>query len=189
MLNSAARRRTATIGSAVFFLAGPGIVIGLIPWLLTGWRAEDPLPLWAPWPVRALGVALIAAGAAVMVHAFVRFVADGLGTPFPAAPPRHLVVTGLYRYVRNPMYVAIVTATIGQTLLLGRYGLLAYAVIALAVTATFVRFWEEPALVRRFGAEYRTYRRAVRAWWPRLRPWDPAVLGEDRITAERGDFG
>jgi protein-S-isoprenylcysteine O-methyltransferase Ste14 len=189
MMNSASRRRTATVGSAVFFLAGPGIVIGLIPWLLTGWDAEDPMPVWAPWPVRALGVALIVAGAAVMVHAFVRFVADGLGTPFPADPPRHLVVTGLYRYVRNPMYVAIVAATLGQALLLGSYALLGYVVLAWAVTAVFVRFREEPALDRRFGPEYRTYRGAVRAWWPRLRPWDPAVLGDHRITAEPGAFG
>lgn len=188
MMNSA-RRRAATIGSAVFFLVGPGIVIGLVPWLLSDWRAAEPMPFWAPVPVRVLGAVLVAAGVAVMVHSFVRFVADGLGTPFPADPPRHLVVTGLYRFVRNPMYVAIVAGTLGQTLLLGSYPLLGYTVLAWAVTAVFVRFREEPALERRFSEEYRVYRQAVRAWWPRLRPWDPAVLGKNRISAERGAFG
>jgi protein-S-isoprenylcysteine O-methyltransferase Ste14 len=69
---------------------------------LTGWRVRQPLPYWLP--LRLVGVALIAAGAVVLVHAFVRFVVEGAGTPAPVAPTKHLVVGGLYRYVRNPIY-------------------------------------------------------------------------------------
>lgn len=183
------RNRSAVLGSVVVFVLAPGTVVGLIPWLLTDWSARDPMPFWAPASVQIVGALLLAAGVAVLLHAFVRFVVEGLGTPFPAAPPRHLVVGGLYRYVRNPMYVAIVVALIGQALLLGQPGLLSYTVIVWACVAGFVRFREEPALTRRFGAEYDTYRRSVRAWWPRLRPWDPTILGETRTLADRGEFG
>ena len=165
------RRPTAAIGSAVFFLVGPGIVAGLIPWLLTGWRVREPVPYWAP--LRVLGAILLVAGLIALVQAFARFVVEGLGTPVPVAAPDRLVVGGLYRYVRNPMYVALLAAIIGQALLLGRPGLLAYAAIVWLIAAAFVRFYEEPALTRRFGADYDAYRNAVPAWWPRLRPWKP----------------
>jgi protein-S-isoprenylcysteine O-methyltransferase Ste14 len=89
-----------------------------------------------------------------------------------------LVVGGVYRYVRNPMYVAVLAAIVGQALLLGRLGLLLYAAAAWLVVATFVRFYEEPTLTRRFGADYEAYRHAVPAWWPRLRPWKPSERNE-----------
>jgi protein-S-isoprenylcysteine O-methyltransferase Ste14 len=165
------RRTTAAVGSAVFFLLAPGVVVGLIPWLLTRWQAREPLPYWAP--VRVLGGLLLIAGLVALVHAFVRFVVEGLGTPAPVAAPDRLVVGGVYRYVRNPMYVAVLAAIIGQALLLGQLGLLLYAGAAWLVVAAFVRWYEEPTLTRRFGADYEAYRRAVPAWWPRLRPWEP----------------
>jgi protein-S-isoprenylcysteine O-methyltransferase Ste14 len=166
------RRSTAAVGSAVFFLLAPGVVVGLIPWLLTGgWQARQPLPYWAP--VRVLGGALLIAGVIALVGAFVRFVVEGFGTPAPVAAPEHLVIGGGYRYVRNPMYVAVLTAIVGQSLLLGRLGLLLYAGVAWVAVAAFVLFYEEPTLTRRFGAEYEAYRRAVPAWWPRLHPWEP----------------
>ncbi|MDQ3792223.1 MAG: isoprenylcysteine carboxyl methyltransferase, partial [Actinomycetota bacterium] len=96
-----------------------------------------------------------------------------LGTPAPVAAPERLVVGGVYRYVRNPMYVAVLTAIVGQALLLGRLVLLLYAAAAWLVVAAFVRLYEEPTLARRFGADYEVYRRAVPAWRPRLRPWEP----------------
>ena len=99
---------------------------------------------------------------------------EGLGTPVPAAPPERLVVGGLFRYVRNPMYVAILSVILGQALLLGRVGVLLYAAVMWVVVAAWVRWREEPVLVRRFGADYETYRRAVPGWWPRPRPWKPA---------------
>jgi protein-S-isoprenylcysteine O-methyltransferase Ste14 len=165
------RKPTAAVGSAVFFLLAPGVVAGLIPWLLTRWQAREPLPYWAP--VRVLGGILLVAGLIALVQAFVRFVVEGLGTPAPVAAPDRLVVGGVYRYVRNPMYVAVLAAIIGQALLLGQLGLLLYAGAAWLVVAAFVRWYEEPTLTRRFGADYEAYRRAVPAWWPRLRPWEP----------------
>ena len=170
------RRPTAAVGSAVFFLAAPGVVAGLIPWLLTRWQAREPLPYWAP--MRVLGGILLVAGLIALIRAFVRFVMEGIGTPAPIAAPERLVVGGVYRYVRNPMYVAVLAAIVGQGLLLGRLGLLLYAAAAWLLVAAFVRWYEEPTLTRRFGEDYETYRRAVPAWWPRLRPWAPAERDE-----------
>ena len=165
------RRPTAAVGSAVFFLLAPGVVVGLIPWLLTRWQAREPLPYWTP--VRVLGGIPLVAGLIALVRGFVRFVVEGFGTPAPVAAPDRLVVGGVYRYVRNPMYVAVLAAIIGQALLLGRLGLLLYAGAAWLIVAAFVHWYEEPTLTRRFGADYEAYRRAVPAWLPRLRPWEP----------------
>jgi protein-S-isoprenylcysteine O-methyltransferase Ste14 len=118
-----------------------------------------------------LGAVLIAAGLVVLVQAFVRFVVEGIGTPAPVAPTEHLVVGGLYRHVRNPMYLAVAAIIVGQALVLGRPALLLYAAAFVAVTASFVRLYEEPVLRERFGAEYEAYRRAVPGWWPRRHPW------------------
>ena len=160
----------------MFFLAAPGVVAGLIPWLLTRWQAREPLPYWAP--MRVLGGILLVAGLIALIRAFVRFVMEGLGTPAPIAAPERLVVGGVYRYVRNPMYVAVLAAIVGQALLLGRLGLLLYAAAAWLLVAGFVRWYEEPTLTRRFGEDYEAYRRAVPAWWPRLCPWEPAERDE-----------
>jgi protein-S-isoprenylcysteine O-methyltransferase Ste14 len=165
------RKRTAAVGSAVFFLAAPGVVAGLVPWWLTGWQVREPLPFMTP--ARVLGGVLLVAGLAVLVRAFWRFVVEGLGTPAPVAAPDRLVVGGPYRYVRNPMYVAVIAVIFGQALVLGQPVLLAYAAVVWMAVGSFVRFYEEPELGRRFGAEYEAYRRAVPAWWPRLRPWRP----------------
>jgi protein-S-isoprenylcysteine O-methyltransferase Ste14 len=162
------RRSIAAAGSALFFALAPGLVAGLVPWLLTGWDVQRSYA----WPLRALGVALVVAGAAVLVHAFARFVVEGAGTPAPVAPTEHLVVGGLYRYVRNPMYLGVAAAIAGQALILGRPWLLAYAALFGLVVWTFVTFYEEPVLARRYGAQYEAYRRAVPGWRPRLRPWD-----------------
>jgi protein-S-isoprenylcysteine O-methyltransferase Ste14 len=163
------RRPKAALGSVLFFLLAPGVVVGLIPWLLTGgWQVRETLPYWMP--MRVIGGVLLLAGVIVLVGAFVRFVVEGFGTPAPVAAPERLVVGGVYRYVRNPMYVAVVAAIVGQALLLGQLGLLLYAAAAWVIVAVFVQFYEEPALTRRFGADYEAYRRAVPAWWPRLRP-------------------
>lgn len=160
----------AAAGSSAFFVVAPGVVAGLVPWWLTGWELRAPMPHWAP--LRVAGAVLVAAGAAVLIHAFLRFVTEGAGTPAPIAPPEHLVVGGLYRHVRNPMYLAVLAAIVGQGLVLGQPSLFAYAGAVGAAFRAFVRWYEEPALLRRFGTEYEAYRRAVRAWWPRRRPWD-----------------
>jgi protein-S-isoprenylcysteine O-methyltransferase Ste14 len=163
------RNATAAAGSAAFFVLAPGVVAGLVPGWLTSWWAAQPVPCWAP--LQVVGVALIAAGVVVLVHAFVRFVAEGIGTPAPLAPTQRLVVGGLYRHVRNPMYLAVVAIIVGQALALGRPALLLYAAAVGGATAAFVHWYEEPTLRARFGAQYEAYRRAVPAWWPRLRPW------------------
>jgi len=129
--------------------------------------------------MRVIGGVLLLAGVIALVGAFMRFVVEGFGTPAPVATPECLVVSGVYRYVRNPMYVAVLAAIVGQALLLGRLGLLLYAAVCWLVVAAFVRFYEEPTLARRFGANYEAYRRAVPAWWPRPRPWDPAEPDDD----------
>jgi protein-S-isoprenylcysteine O-methyltransferase Ste14 len=165
----------ATTGSVLFFLVAPGTVVGLVPWLLTGWRMRDvPALLWVP------GAVLLMAAIGFLVHAFIRFVVEGLGTPAPVAPPRRLVVGGVYRHVRNPMYLAVVTAVAGQALVLGQPALLWYAVVIGLLMAGFVKYYEEPQLRQRYGPAYDTYRRAVPAWLPRLRPWrPPANLAAD----------
>jgi protein-S-isoprenylcysteine O-methyltransferase Ste14 len=140
---------------------------------------REPVPYWAP--MRVLGAILLLAGLIVLIQAFVRFVVEGLGTPAPIAAPQRLVVGGLYRYVRNPMYVAVLAAIVGQALLLGRLGLLVYAAPLWLISAGFVRWYEEPTLTRRFGADYEAYRRAVPAWWPRLRPWKPTDRDEPGV--------
>jgi protein-S-isoprenylcysteine O-methyltransferase Ste14 len=164
----ATRSRTRSLfGSFVFLLVAPGVVAGVVPWLLTGWELRDPLPGWMV--LRVVGVLLIATGAAVLLEAFLRFALQGLGTPAPVAPTEHLVVGGLYRYVRNPMYLAVAATIVGQALLLGQPVLLAYAALFLAVVWAFVQWYEEPTLSRQFGSQYDDYRRTVPGWWPRLR--------------------
>ena len=95
------------------------------------------------------------------------------GTPAPVAPPERLVVGGLYRFVRNPMYVAVLLTILGQALVLLQPVLVVYAAIVGIAMASFVYGYEQPTLSARFGAEYDAYRRAVPGWWPRLRPWQP----------------
>ena len=160
------RLRRAAIGSALFFLVAPGVVVGLVPWWLTRWELRP-----APMGVRALGAGILVVTLPVLVSAFVRFVRDGLGTPAPVAPTERLVVSGAYRYVRNPMYVAVIGAIVGQALLLGQPVLLGYAAAVAALVVSFVRLYEEPVLRRQFGEVYDAYRRAVPGWVPRLRPW------------------
>jgi protein-S-isoprenylcysteine O-methyltransferase Ste14 len=166
------RKPAAAIGSAIFFLLAPVVVAGLVPWWLTGWH---PGHTWLALSV--LGGALVLAGTAVLLHAFTRFVVEGRGTPAPVAPTERLVIGGLYRHVRNPMYVAVVSAIVGQALMLGRLTLWIYAVAAWLTMAAFVRWYEEPALGRQFGSDYDEYRRAVPAWLPRVRPWTPSTKG------------
>lgn len=167
--SSAPDARRAALRSAAFLVVGPGTVTVVVPWALTRWRM-DPVP--GGWATRALGGALIAAGGGALAAAFGRFVISGLGTPIPADPPRNLVVTGLYRHVRNPMYVALEAVLIGETLLLGRPRLLVWAAVLAGGSQAYVRLREEPVLARRFGADYDRYRSAVPRWWPRLHPWD-----------------
>ncbi len=162
------RKSKAAVVSAGFFVVAPGTVAGLIPWLISRWEFQQPLPGWVV--AQVVGAVLVVAGLVPPVSAFAAFVRAG-GTPIPVAPTQRLVVSGFNRYVRNPMYAGLVLSIIGQALLFGDFWLLAYAVAAWAVPAAFVRWYEEPTLARTFGAEYEEYRRAVPAWLPRPRPF------------------
>jgi protein-S-isoprenylcysteine O-methyltransferase Ste14 len=163
-------RRGATAGSALFFAVAPGVVAGLLPWWLTGWRFEA-----FPLPLRLVGALLTIAAGLVLVSAFARFVMEGIGTPAPVAPTRHLVVGGLYRYVRNPMYIGVITALGGEALLFRSRHMLEYALIVWTIMHLFVCFYEESRLTRTYGNAYLSYKSGVPRWFPRLSPWREAA--------------
>src|SRR5215475_13870170 len=102
----------AVLGSALFFVVAPFLLAGVIPWWVTHWEFRPAF--FGVDPTRILGGMLIIAGVPGVVDSFGRFALDGLGTPAPIAPPQKLVVTGLYRYVRNPIYTAVVAVIFGQ---------------------------------------------------------------------------
>jgi len=167
---SSDRGRTVLNAIGTFVLSGTasGTLAGYVPWAITRWRVQPAF--LGLTPVRWLGAALFAAGLAALVECSARFVVRGLGTPAPFAPPRRLVVSGLYARVRNPMYVGVVTAIAGQALWFGSQRLLEYAGLVWLGFIVFVTLYEEPTLQRTFGAEYTAYRRAVPRWVPRLGP-------------------
>lgn len=160
----------AWIGTIVFLVLAPGIVAGFIPLLISGWRRYD----WgaAAWVVVPIAWIAIAGGVLFLLHAFALF-ARHRGTPAPVAPTETLVVTGVYRFVRNPMYLAVLAVILGQALLFGSWALLLYALIVLAAVVAFVKGYEEPTLTRTYGEQYLRYRRNVPGWWPRRTPWRP----------------
>lgn len=158
-------RGASILGSLVFLVLAPGTVAVLVPWWISGWQFATPFAGWLP--LRLLGCLLALAGAVGLLDSFRRFAVEGLGTPAPVAPTRHLVITGLYRYVRNPMYVAVVSLILGQGLLLGNVRLLVYGSLIWLLFHLFVLGYEEPTLRATFGAEYRAYCGAVPRWIPR----------------------
>ena len=169
MAPQAGRRVSAIIGSAIFLFLAPGIVAGYIPWRISGWHVQPPL-LGMAW-LRVVGIALLAAGIPVVLDSFARFALQGLGTPAPVFPTRHLVVSGLFRYVRNPMYVAVLALIFGQALVFGSLAILEYGVLVWLAFFLFVLFYEEPTLKRTFGGEYEEFCRNVPRWLPQIRPW------------------
>jgi len=175
----------AAVGAALFFVVAPGGVAGLAPYLISGWRREHLLP----GALRAVGAVLIVLGVLSVVESFARFVLRGHGTPAPVAPPKHLVVSGQYRHVRNPMYVALVAIVVGQAVWLGSAALAIYAVVLLGLFHLRVVTYEEPQLVTLFGVESATYRQAVPRWLPRVSPWragQATIAQESRDRRTRG---
>jgi protein-S-isoprenylcysteine O-methyltransferase Ste14 len=163
------RRALALLGTAVFLVLAPGFFVVLVPYWISRWRIQPPLLGFTEF--RLLGVLLMAAALPVLLESFARFALQGLGTPAPVFPTQHLIVKGFYRYVRNPMYVAVVSMVLGQGLLFGNVHVLVYGSSAWLVTFSFVLTYEEPTLRRTFGAEYDAYRANVPRWIPRLTPW------------------
>lgn len=164
------RSRAASLFfSALFLVVAPGTVAGYLPWLITRWRIEAGL---GDSPIlRGAGLIAIMIGVAALLECFIRFAWVGVGTPAPVAPTRHLVVTGLYRHVRNPMYLAVVILVLGQALVLSQPRLLAYGAGVWLFFHLLVLGYEEPALRRQFPDDYARFTSAVPRWLPRLRPW------------------
>ena len=159
----------AALGSLLFFVVAPGTLAGYVPWLITGWRFKPAfLGLDA---LRFVGAAFVFLGLIAIVESFVRFVSKGFGTPAPVAPPSRLVVTGFYRWVRNPIYVGLIAIAIGDALAFGDAWMLAYAAILWLFFHGWVLAIEEPGLRVSFGDEFATFKANVPRWLPRLTPW------------------
>jgi protein-S-isoprenylcysteine O-methyltransferase Ste14 len=163
------RRMLALVGSAIFLVIAPGTVAGYVPWRICRWHVEAPL--LGISSLRLVGVLLIAAALPVLLDSFARFALQGLGTPAPIFPTRHLVVSGLFRYVRNPMYVAVVSLILGQGLFFGSLLILEYGIAVWVGFYLFVLIYEEPALRKNYGPEYEEFCANVPRWIPHLRPW------------------
>jgi len=150
--------------SLLFLIVAPGVVAGYIPLVLlrrgpqieTGFLAYLAFPLWI-------------IGGVILLWSFWNFLVEGHGTPAPIDPPKELVAVGFYRYVRNPMYVAILAILIGHFLWFGYWNLLIYAIVVFIGFNTFVAYYEEPTLQRKFGAAYEDYLKRVPRWIPRFR--------------------
>lgn len=151
--------------SFLFLIAAPGMVAGYVPLALltrgaqieTGIFSFLALPLW-----------LI--GGVILLWSFWNFLKEGRGTPAPVDPPKELVAVGFYRYVRNPMYVGILSAILGHFLWFGYWNLLIYGIVVFLAFHTFVTYYEEPTLKKKFGAAYAEYLKRVPRWIPRVRP-------------------
>ena len=162
----------AVLGSALFFVIAPLVLAGFVPRWVTQWEFRPAF--FGVDLTRILGGMLIIAGVPGVVDSFARFALEGLGTPAPVAPTQKLVVTGLYRYVRNPIYIAVVAVIFGQALLFGDWRLLWYGALLWLFFHVFVVMYEEPTLKQTFGTEYESFRTNVPRWIPRLTPWRAA---------------
>jgi protein-S-isoprenylcysteine O-methyltransferase Ste14 len=162
-------KRDALLASLAFLVLAPGTIAGVGPWVITRWRFRD-----YPGDVvlRPLGLVLILAGVAVLLEAFARFALEGHGTPAPTYPTDRLIVRGTYRYVRNPMYLAVEGLILGQAALLGAGELIIYGAMIAAAFHLFVIWVEEPGLRRTYRDQYRRYTINVHRWVPRLTPWN-----------------
>jgi len=118
-------------------------------------------------PVAAQGLVVSVVGAAIYAWTAWNFAQTGRGTPAPLDPPKTVVAVGLYRWVRNPMYIGVLLIILGQAIAYGSLILVVYAVVMWLVVHAFVVLYEEPDLIRRFGDPYESYRRAVPRWVPR----------------------
>jgi protein-S-isoprenylcysteine O-methyltransferase Ste14 len=162
-------RVLAVLGSGIFLVIVPGTVAGYIPWRICRWHAHTAFFGFAVF--RGIGGLLIAVGVVLLLEAFLRFALQGVGTPAPILPPKHLVIGGSYRHVRNPMYCAVVALILGQGLLFGDSGVLLYGLCVWFFCHLFVVFYEEPALRKKFPGDYAIFSANVPRWIPRLTPW------------------
>ena len=164
----ASRSAGPILKTLVFIVVVPGTVLLLVPYLLLAKRVAWPAG-WVNWLAIVPGIL----GALILLRCAWDFAVVGLGTPAPIDPPKTVVVTGFYQYVRNPMYVGVVLVLLSEALLFSSAWLLAYAVLVGIFFHAFVMFYEEPALRRKFGVSYHAYCQGVPRWIPRLTPWSP----------------
>jgi protein-S-isoprenylcysteine O-methyltransferase Ste14 len=144
---------------------------GVTVWIpIFGLRLQQGPRLAALEDIHRLGFVLISLGVAIYLWCAWDFASSGRGTPGPYDPPRYLVARGLYRYVRNPMYIGVECVLLGEAILFASSGLLVYAVLVGVLFHLFVLAYEEPSLRRKFGSEYEAYCRRVPRWLPRLTP-------------------
>jgi protein-S-isoprenylcysteine O-methyltransferase Ste14 len=152
------------LGSLLFLIIAPGTVAGYIPLVLlrNGTQIETGILAYLAFPFWLIG-------SVILLWCFWDFTFKGRGTPAPIAPPKELVTTGFYRYVRNPIYVGILAILIGHFLWFGYWNLLIYMIFAFVGFHLFVTFYEEPTLKQKFGASYENYLKRVPRWIPRFK--------------------
>jgi protein-S-isoprenylcysteine O-methyltransferase Ste14 len=171
--SNAMRRILAILGSAIFLVIAPGIVAGYIPWRICRW--DIGAPLLGTSSLRVLGTLFIAGGLPVLLDSFARFALQSLGTPAPIFPTQHLVVSGLFRYVRNPTYVAVLLLILGQGLLFGSVRVLEYGIVVWVGFYLFVLMYEEPTLRKSYGLEYVSTKNSARMFQGGFRVCDLGV--------------
>ncbi len=163
-------RRSVIVSILFTVLGGPAIGLVYVPLWLTHFR----VPAGEPWWQMALAGVLIVVGVAPALESVKRFIVVGRGTLMPTVPTEHLVVSGFYRHVRNPMYVGVLVALVGETILFRSRAMAVFMVLMCLGFHLFVCLYEERALTRRYGEEYLRFKRHVPRWLPRLRPWQGA---------------
>ena len=164
----ASQRRNAIVSLLFVVFGGPGILLSICR---CGLRASAFQPDERLWQTLIAAV-LIFAGLTPALESVRRFIYVGRGTLVPVAPPEHLVVTGFYRYVRNPMYAGVLVALTGEAILFWNRGIVIEAALACLGFNLFVRLHEEPSLTRRHPEEYPRYKKSVPRWLPRFTPWN-----------------
>jgi protein-S-isoprenylcysteine O-methyltransferase Ste14 len=163
----ASLRRNVIFSILFVLFGGPGIILFFLPL----WITHFHLPACERWWQILLAGVLIAIGLTPALESVHRFVYVGHGTLIPVAPPEHLVVSGFYRYVRNPMYVGVMVALAGEAILFENRSIVIEMLLAYIGFNILIRLHEEPSLTRRYADEYLLYKRNVPRWFPRLSPW------------------
>ena len=153
------------VRSLLWTILFPGFFAGYVPWRFFG---LDQIRLEELNPTSLLGLMCIGLGVVLLTACIVEFARSGRGTLSPMDPPRHLVIRGLYKYVRNPMYLSVTTIVLGEVLLTHSLALALYWAIWFVAVNLFVMGYEEPTLRRRFGRPYDEYTEHVGRWVPRL---------------------
>lgn len=151
------------VRSLLWTILLPGLIAGFLPWRYFG--LGHVVIDWSS-PRHLLGLTAIGIGSVLLGACIWEFARRGRGTLAPLDPPTELVVQGLYRYVRNPMYLSVTAIVLGEALLTGSRALLVYWVAWFVAANLFVIGYEEPSLGRRFGPAYERYRGTVRRWLP-----------------------